>query len=68
MCKHADYINKKIGMVPYYLLKYKIDSFKKLTRKEIMEHIYKYEMANLKHLINGGVDKHTGEIGYFIQS
>ncbi len=70
MCKFAEYVNKKLATVPYYVLKYNIgkQTDAKFTRKELMEHIYQYEMKNLKHLINHGIDKHTGEIGYFIQS
>ena len=71
MEKFADYINKKQSSVPYYVLKYEINlqpNDTKISRKETLELIHHYEMKNMTSLINGGRDKHTNEIGYFIQS
>jgi len=54
---------KKKEFANYYAIKYNISAN---THSELLEYIYRYEMENYLNLLRCGVDKITGEVGYFI--
>ena len=66
---HEEYTYREIKYKTfplYYALKYKFLN-EASTHNELIEKIYNYEMNNVNELLRNGVDKITGEYGYFLQ-